>query len=192
MGSQGVRHNWVIEQQQQGSFGFKRPHAVSSGLSAYTQWNALWLSFLPLRPQRRNRKQNPALFISTLSFMFLVTACLCSSRWSHVSPVEAWLRAGSAPVTDQTTSSWDDTDAREVRESGLISASESTPKFSNMFTFTYFRDSKPLLLWFLFSPTASHGVSWVMLQCFCYTAQVNLYIRFLLYHSYMMEGSLVS
>ena len=118
--------------------------------------------------------------------------CLCSSRWCHMSLVEAWLRACSAPVTDQTTSPCDGTDAREVGEWGLIWAPESTLKFSNMFTFTYFKDVKPLLLWLLFSPTASHGVSWVILQCSCYIAQVNLYIKFLFYHSYMMESSLVS
>lgn len=93
----------------------------------------------------------PFIYVSDDSF------CLCSSRWSHMSPVEVRLRAGSAPVTDQTTSPWADTDAREVGERGLISASESTPKFSNMFTFMYFRDSKPLLPWFLFF---THSIPW--------------------------------
>ena len=143
-------------------------------------------------PEKKRETEPCTLHTYSFIYVSVDSFCLCSSRRSHMSLVEAWLRACSAPVTDQAASPRDDTDAREEGEWGLIWASESPPKFSNMFTFTYFKDSKPLLLWFLFSPTASHGVSWVILQCSCYIAQVNLYIKFLFYHSYMMESSLVS
>ena len=192
MGSQGVGHNWVIEQQQQGSFGFKRPCNFFRTICLHPVKCPVVELSTSQTPEKKQETEPCTLHIYSFIYVSGDSFCLWSSRWSHVSPVEAWLRACSAPVTDQTTSPWDDTDAREVGEWGLISASESSPKFSNMFIFTYFRDSKPLLLWFRFSPTASHGVSWVMLQCIFYTAQVNLHIRFLFYHSYMMESSLVS
>lgn len=73
-----------------------------------------------------------------------------------MSPVEAWLRAGSAPVTDRTTSPWDDADAREVGEGGLISASESTPKFSNVHfhIFQRLKTSSSLV------PFFTHSIPW--------------------------------
>ena len=114
-------------------------------------------------PEKKRETEPCTLHTYSFIYVSVDSFCLCSSRRSHMSLVEAWLRACSAPVTDQAASPRDDTDAREEGEWGLIWASESTPKFSNMFTFTYFKDSKPLLLWFLFSPTASQEISWVIL-----------------------------
>ena len=121
-------------------------------------------------PEKKRETEPCTLHTYSFIYVSVDSFCLCSSRWSHMSLVEAWLRACSAPVTDQATSPCDDTDAREEGEWGLIWASESTPnsqtcslshisKTQNLFFFgSFFHPQHPMgsAGWYHSAPATQH------------------------------------